>query len=135
MGVTMKDVAEAVGVSVASVSNAYNRPEKLSEDVRARILSTGADLGYHGPSAAGRALRHGRADAVGIVYSEQLSYAFRDPYAVTLLGAVADVLEEQLHQHQPAADPQRQPGRPRRGGLRRGRRLPGRSAPATPTPA
>lgn len=93
-GVTMKDVAEAVGVSVASVSNAYNRPEKLSEDVRARILSTGADLGYCGPSAAGRALRHGRADAVGIVYAEQLSYAFRDPYAVTLLGAVADVFED-----------------------------------------
>ena len=38
-GVTMKDVAAAVGVSVASVSNAYNRPEKLSEDVRARILT------------------------------------------------------------------------------------------------
>lgn len=93
-GVTMKEVAAAVGVSVASVSNAYNRPEKLSEGVRARILSTGAALGYHGPSAAGRALRHGRADAVGIIYSEQLSYAFRDPYAVTLLGAVADVLEE-----------------------------------------
>ena len=90
----MKDVAAAVGVSVASVSNAYNRPEKLSEDVRARILTTGATLGYHGPSAAGRALRHGRADAVGIVYSEQLSYAFRDPYAVTLLGAVADVFED-----------------------------------------
>ncbi len=93
-GVTMKEVAAAVGVSVASVSNAYNRPEKLSTDVRERILTTGAALGYHGPSAAGRALRHGRADAVGIVYSEQLSYAFRDPYAVTLLGAVADVLEE-----------------------------------------
>ena len=91
---TMKDVAAAVGVSVASVSNAYNRPEKLSEDVRARILATGAELGYHGPSAAGRALRHGRADAVGIIYADQLSYAFRDPYAITLFGAVADVLEE-----------------------------------------
>ena len=91
---TMKDVAAAVGVSVASVSNAYNRPEKLSEDVRARILTTGAELGYHGPSAAGRALRHGRADAVGIIYADQLSYAFRDPYAITLFGAVADVLEE-----------------------------------------
>ena len=48
---TMKDVAAAVGVSVASVSNAYNRPEKLSEDVRARILATGAE-----PELAGVAL-------------------------------------------------------------------------------
>lgn len=93
-GVRMKDVAEAAGVSVASVSNAYNRPEKLSSGVRERILATGAELGYCGPSAAGRALRHGRADAVGIVYAEQLSYAFRDPYAVTLLGAIAEVLED-----------------------------------------
>ena len=123
-GVTMKDVAAAVGVSVASVSNAYNRPEKLSEDVRARILATGATLGYNGPSAAGRALRHGRADAVGIIYADQLSYAFRDPYAITLLGAVADVLEENVQEHQPAADPQRQPRGPGRRRLRRGRRVP-----------
>ena len=42
----MKDVAAAVGVSVASVSNAYNRPEKLSEDVRARILEVQEKSGF-----------------------------------------------------------------------------------------
>lgn len=95
MGVTMKEVAAAAGVSVASVSNAYNRPQKLSDEVRQRILDTGRELGYFGPSGAGRALRHGRADAVGIVYAEQLAYAFRDPYAVTLLGAISETLEEE----------------------------------------
>lgn len=94
VGVTMKEVAAAVGVSVASVSNAYNRPEKLSEEVRRRILEAGRELGYSGPSAAGRALRHGRADAVGIVYAEPLAYAFRDPYAVALLAAISETLEE-----------------------------------------
>lgn len=92
-GVTMKDVAAAAGVSIASVSNAFNRPGKLSAQVRRHILAIGAELGYAGPSAAGRALRSGRANAVGIIYAEQLSYAFRDPYAVTLLAGISQVLE------------------------------------------
>src|SRR5580765_6736448 len=36
--VTLKTVAEQAGVSVSTVSNAYNRPEQMSAEVRQRVL-------------------------------------------------------------------------------------------------
>ncbi len=35
---TIKDVAKAIGVSTATISNAFNRPDQLSETLRTRIL-------------------------------------------------------------------------------------------------
>ena len=36
-GVTLRTVAEEAGVSVSTVSNAYNRPDQLSAEVRTRV--------------------------------------------------------------------------------------------------
>ena len=36
-----------------TVSNAFNRPEELSADLRQCILSTAANAGYHGPRPSG----------------------------------------------------------------------------------
>jgi DNA-binding LacI/PurR family transcriptional regulator/arylamine N-acetyltransferase len=91
MPVTIKAVAEAAGVSPATVSNAYNRPGRLSPEVRERVLAVARDLGYPGPHAAGRSLRTGRAGAVGVLFTVDVSYAFTDPYYVTLLRGVTDV--------------------------------------------
>jgi DNA-binding LacI/PurR family transcriptional regulator len=85
----MKAVARAAGVSLASVSNAYNRPERLSAAVRERILTTARDLGYAGPDPAARTLRAGRAAAIGVLFTTGLSYAFSDPYCIDMLRGVA----------------------------------------------
>ena len=50
--VTLATVAEALGVSTMTVSNAYNRPEKLSAELRERILAKADELGYAGPERA-----------------------------------------------------------------------------------
>ena len=92
--VTAKTVAEAVGVSVATVSNAYNRPGQLSAELRTRILATADELGYAGPDAAARALRSGKTDAVGVLLTDRLSYAFSDPYAIGFLAGLAQVVEQ-----------------------------------------
>ncbi len=91
--VTLKTVAAAVGVSPATVSNAYNRPDQLSAELRERILAVAADLGFTGPDAAGRALRTGRSGAVGVLLTGHLSYAFSDPYAVGLFAGLASAVE------------------------------------------
>ena len=91
--VTVKTIAEAVGVSPSTVSNAYNRPDQLSAELRERILAVAAELGYAGPDAAARMLRSGRAEAVGVLLTERLSYAFSDPYAIGFLTALTEVLE------------------------------------------
>ena len=91
--ITVKTLAAAVGVSPSTVSNAYNRPDQLSAPLRQRILAKADELGYTGPDAAGRTLRVGRADAVGVLLSERLSYAFSDPYVIELLTGLSEVAE------------------------------------------
>jgi DNA-binding LacI/PurR family transcriptional regulator len=87
--VTLATVAEALGVSAMTVSNAYNRPEKLSPELRERVLATAAALGYPGPHATARSLRRGRTGALGVVLGETLPYAFEDPGALEFLRGLA----------------------------------------------
>ncbi|MEJ3652166.1 LacI family DNA-binding transcriptional regulator [Actinomycetes bacterium KLBMP 9759] len=63
---TIKDVAEAAGVSIATVSRALHGLPRVSEATRQRVLSIAADLQYvASPSAAG--LASGQTMAVGVV--------------------------------------------------------------------
>ncbi|HEU5334016.1 MAG TPA: LacI family DNA-binding transcriptional regulator [Actinocrinis sp.] len=93
---TLQTVADAVGVSRSTVSNAYSRPDQLSPQLRERIFETARRLGYSGPNPAARSLRKGRAGAIGVVFSDTLSYAFTDPYAVQYLRGLAQTAE--LHE-------------------------------------
>ncbi len=88
--VTLKTVARAVGVSPATVSNAYNRPHKLTPALRERILRAARELGYPGPHPAARSLRRGRAGSIGLLFGEALAYAFQDPGAVEFLRGLAE---------------------------------------------
>lgn len=90
---TLQTVADEVGVSRTTVSNAYSRPDQLNRELRERILATARRLGYPGPDAAARSLRSGRAGAIGMLFTETLSYAFADPYSVGFLRGVAEVAE------------------------------------------
>src|SRR4051794_11394480 len=88
--VTLMTVARAVGVSPTTVSNAYNRPHKLTPALRERVLGTARDLGYPGPDPAARSLRRGRASSIGLLFGEALTYAFQDPAAVDFLRGLAE---------------------------------------------
>ncbi len=91
--VTLKDIAEELGVAVSTVSNAYNRPDQLSEALRARILAAAAALGYGGPDPKARHLRRGTSTTIGLVYPSRLSYAFTDPMAALFIRGVAEEVE------------------------------------------
>lgn len=71
--VNVQDVADKAGVSVATVSRAFNLPEVVSEDVRERVLAVAKRLGYS-PNAAARALRSRKTHIVGAVIPS-LDYA------------------------------------------------------------
>lgn len=87
--VTLQTLAEHLGVSRTTVSNAYNRPEQLSDTLRQRILDTAAELGYRGPDATARMLRTGRHDTIGVVFTEDLRFVFSDPDTTAFLEGVA----------------------------------------------
>ena len=59
-------IAQTLGVSVATVSNALSGKGRVSPEVAEQIRSTASALGYV-PSVAGRALRTGRSGVLGLV--------------------------------------------------------------------
>lgn len=91
---TLASLAAELGVSRTTVSNAYNRPDQLSPQLRRRVLDAAKRLGYPGPDPLARSLRTRRAGAIGLVLTEALSYAFRDPAAVQFLAGLAQACEE-----------------------------------------
>jgi DNA-binding LacI/PurR family transcriptional regulator len=92
--VRLRDVAERAGVSVGSASQAFGRPQLVSDEVRRRVLSAAEALGYPGPDPAARRLRMGRAGALGLIFAERLGYAFTDPAQPPFLRGVAQGMQE-----------------------------------------
>ena len=91
---TLASLAAELGVSRTTVSNAYNRPDQLSAPLRERVLEAARRLGYPGPDPVARSLRTRRAGAVGLLLTEALSYAFRDPVATGFLEGLALACEQ-----------------------------------------
>jgi DNA-binding LacI/PurR family transcriptional regulator len=90
--VTLQTIADQVGVSRMTVSNAFSRPDQLSEAMRQRILDAAKKLGYVGPDPAARALARGTTGAIGILLTSSLRYAFDDDVATGFLGSIAGEL-------------------------------------------
>ncbi|MGH9214107.1 MAG: LacI family DNA-binding transcriptional regulator [Acidimicrobiales bacterium] len=90
--VTLQTIADKVGVSRMTVSNAFSRPDQLSVALRERILAAADGMGYVGPDPAARALARGSTGAVGVLLTDSLQYAFTDEVATGFLGAVVDGL-------------------------------------------
>lgn len=91
---TLQTIAERVGVSRMTVSNAFSRPDQLSADLRRRILDVADELGYVGPDPSARALARGKVGAIGVLLTDSLSYAFTDDVATRLLAAISEELGE-----------------------------------------
>jgi DNA-binding LacI/PurR family transcriptional regulator len=92
--VTLATVASAVGVSGATVSNAYHRPDQLSPQLRERILTAARELGYRGPDPTARALSRGRTGLIGLLFTESLAFAFTDPAAVLMLHGLGSACDD-----------------------------------------
>jgi DNA-binding LacI/PurR family transcriptional regulator len=90
----LASLAAELGVSRTTVSNAYNRPDQLSAPLRARVLEAARRLGYPGPDPVARSLRTRKAGAVGLLLTEALSYAFRDPAATGFIEGLALACEQ-----------------------------------------
>jgi LacI family transcriptional regulator len=77
MAVSIRDVADAAGVSVGTVSNVLNRPESVSAVSAERVLSAIDRLGYVRNDAA-RKLRGGVSTTVGFVVLDGRNPFFND---------------------------------------------------------
>jgi DNA-binding LacI/PurR family transcriptional regulator len=90
--VTLQTIADHVGVSRMTVSNAFSRPDQLSAKLRDRVLKVAEELGYVGPDPTARALASGTAGTVGVLLSETLTYSLTDEVAMAFLAGISGEL-------------------------------------------
>lgn len=64
--VSQQDIADALNISRATVSNALNGTGRLSPELMQRVRDKAAELNF-APSGLGRALRTGRSSTIGLV--------------------------------------------------------------------
>lgn len=90
----LQTIADRLGVSRSTVSNAWNRPDHVSAALRQRIFEVAAEIGYAGPAPAARTLRTGRHRALGLLFTDSLTHAVRDAAAVRFFEGLALTCEE-----------------------------------------
>lgn len=77
MAVSVRDVAAAAGVSVGTVSNVLNQPDKVAATTVERVQAVIADLGFVRNDAA-RQLRAGRSRSIGLIVPDAGNPFFAD---------------------------------------------------------
>lgn len=68
--VSIKDIASACGVSIATVSKALNNHKDVSESTKAMIRETAKKMGYL-PNSQARALKTNRTYNLGVLFAER----------------------------------------------------------------
>lgn len=91
MSVSVREVAALAGVSVGTVSNVLNRPEKVTAQTVAKVRQAVAELGFVRNEAA-RQLRAGRSTSIGLVVAE-----LGDPAALELARGAEERAAEGSH--------------------------------------
>ncbi|MFD1720353.1 LacI family DNA-binding transcriptional regulator [Amnibacterium endophyticum] len=91
--VTLKDVAERVGVTPAAVSMALSGSRRISTATADRIRQTAADLGYV-PSSAAKALRSRRSGAIAVIVPNSTQHVFGHSYFMHVLTGVSSAANE-----------------------------------------
>ncbi len=87
-GATLEEVAQAAGVSRATVSRVVNGSTKVSPEIRRTVEREVTRLGYV-PNRAARSLVTRRSDSVGVVITEPTARLFVDPFFPRLLRGIS----------------------------------------------
>lgn len=89
----LRDIAEAVGCSLATVSNAINGRGRMSEARRKEILRQCEEMNFV-PNSAGRSLRLRRTDAVGVIYAPSFAELFGNVFYARIMEGLAETFGE-----------------------------------------
>ena len=82
--VSMKNIAQRCGVSVATVSKALNGQPDIGEETRAKICAVAEEMGYMSNSAA-RALKTNRTYNLGVLFVDERRSGLAHEYFSSLL--------------------------------------------------
>ena len=82
--VSMKDIAAACGVSVATVSKALNGHNDIGGETKEKIRRMAKELGYY-PNSSARALKTNRTYNLGVLYKEESGSGLTHDYFSQIL--------------------------------------------------
>lgn len=88
MTVTLKDIAQAVGKSVSTVSSALNDYDDVSQETKALVRQVAREMGYT-PNIAAQRLRRKRTDTLGLILPT-FGPRFSDPFFSELLAGIGN---------------------------------------------
>ena len=82
--VSIKDIAAACGVSIATVSKALNDHKDVSETTKRTVQETAKKMGYF-PNSQARALKTNRTYNLGVLFTEQANSGLTQNYFASVL--------------------------------------------------
>lgn len=82
--VSIKNIAEKCGVSIATVSKALNDHKDVSETTKKKVQETARELGYF-PNSQARALKTNRTYNLGVLFSERTNSGLTQNYFASVL--------------------------------------------------
>jgi DNA-binding LacI/PurR family transcriptional regulator len=94
MRVTIKDIARETGYSKTTVSFAFNDPDQISTEARAKIIEAATRLGYV-PDPVARSLSRRRVGAIGLLLPQPIPFALQNPYMVRLISGVGQICDDE----------------------------------------
>lgn len=92
--VSLKDIANRCGVSVATVSKALNDQPDVGQETRDKIKSLADELGYFTNSAA-RALKTNRTHNLGVLFVDEGHKGLTHEFFAALLNSFKDEAEQE----------------------------------------
>jgi DNA-binding LacI/PurR family transcriptional regulator len=90
---TLRDVADRAGVSVSTASLAFSGKGPVSAATAEKVREAAAAIGFTGPNPLASSLRHGRSGTIAVLVEGRLRLAFRDPFVISVLDGLAEVLD------------------------------------------
>ena len=86
MAVTIKDVAAKCGLSISTVSKAFNNYSDISAETRGVVQRAAKEIGYY-PNAIARTLKTNRSYNLGVLFQEERGTGLTHPFFAALLEA------------------------------------------------
>lgn len=84
MPVTIKDVAAKCGLSISTVSKAFNNYADISAETRETVQRAAREIGYY-PNAIARTLKTNRSHNLGVLFQEERGTGLTHPFFASVL--------------------------------------------------